>query len=72
MSKTELPCKDCDERYVGCHSRCPEYLSWRADRDENLKKIREVKELELRLNDTEIKRNDKIRKSKKNKRSFGR
>lgn len=28
------PCKDCDERFVGCHSQCEEYKKWRSARDE--------------------------------------
>ncbi len=22
------PCKDCEERYSGCHSECKRYLEW--------------------------------------------
>ena len=29
----DTPCKDCPYREVGCHARCPTYLSFRADRD---------------------------------------
>ena len=27
------PCKDCQERTVGCHSSCDKYLAFRAERD---------------------------------------
>lgn len=30
------PCKDCTRRYLGCHSKCPEYKSFRAARDKEL------------------------------------
>lgn len=28
------PCKDCEERFVGCHSQCEKYKEWRSARDE--------------------------------------
>lgn len=38
------PCKDCDERYLGCHSKCSKYKEFRAAKDkeieENLKRAR--------------------------------
>ena len=27
------PCLKCDKRYVGCHSKCCDYLSWKSERD---------------------------------------
>lgn len=32
----KTPCKDCDRRQVGCHSTCPDYISFRKKRDELL------------------------------------
>lgn len=33
----DSPCKGdgngCQERYVGCHSKCEKYLAWRAEID---------------------------------------
>ena len=23
-----VPCKDCEKRYSGCHSKCPEYIKY--------------------------------------------
>ena len=38
------PCKGCDERYLGCHSKCAKYKEFRAAKDkeieENLKRAR--------------------------------
>lgn len=34
-------CKDCTERYMGCHSYCQKYLSEKAEYDE--RKLREKK-----------------------------
>ena len=28
-TKKDNPCKDCPDRYVGCHSDCERYLTWR-------------------------------------------
>lgn len=27
------PCKDCLDRYVGCHERCSKYLAYKAERE---------------------------------------
>lgn len=26
---TKNPCKDCEKRYLGCHSECEQYLDWK-------------------------------------------
>ena len=56
------PCKDCPDRYVGCHSKCEKYLSFRKKLNEHNKKTRE----ELRIqkasySDDELKANFKNR-----------
>ena len=28
------PCKDCPDRYSGCHSKCERYIGWRKEFDE--------------------------------------
>lgn len=30
------PCKDCPDRYVGCHSQCEKYQAFRKYRDDYL------------------------------------
>lgn len=32
----KAPCKDCEKREEGCHSRCEAYKGWRARRDEHI------------------------------------
>lgn len=27
------PCKDCSDRYLGCHGKCPKYRLWRVKHD---------------------------------------
>lgn len=38
----QCPCKDCQERMVGCHSSCQKYKNWSAEnsriREEEIKK----------------------------------
>lgn len=35
-----VPCKDCQEREVGCHTWCRKYIAFRADRDRKLEQER--------------------------------
>ena len=30
----KCPCKGCDKRELGCHSKCNEYKTWKAGIDE--------------------------------------
>lgn len=36
-------CKDCTERYIGCHSVCEKYLSEKAKNDKHKAEIRIIK-----------------------------
>lgn len=39
MSVSDIaPCKDCKDRYLGCHDRCPKYLSFKEKVNEVKKK----------------------------------
>lgn len=40
------PCKDCDERTPGCHSRCPGYRSYKEEVSEYKDSIRRAKSKE--------------------------
>lgn len=40
------PCKDCRDRYPGCHSKCDKYIIWKDANEANNKKIREAKNKE--------------------------
>lgn len=31
---TSSPCKDCEDRNVGCHSKCEKYIEFKRMRDE--------------------------------------
>ncbi len=41
------PCKDCPERHPLCHSECPKYLEYRAERDEMCRQRRIYREAEI-------------------------
>lgn len=40
------PCKDCEEREVGCHGKCEKYQAYRSDLDQVKQVIRTQKETE--------------------------
>ena len=41
------PCKpDCPKRNAECHSLCPEYKEWRADKDKDNEAINKIKKAE--------------------------
>lgn len=39
------PCKNCPDRYVGCHSQCESYKKFRKLKDIQNKEIREDKRI---------------------------
>ena len=49
------PCKDCDQRYVGCHSTCEEYKTYKTRnnfiRKKRLNKLLEEKDVRESLAD---------------------
>jgi len=46
LRDNKSPCKDCvpPVRQLGCHSRCPKYISWKKDYDEKKEQVRKEKE----------------------------
>jgi len=42
--KPDSPCKDCCDRYVGCHSSCVRYISYQQDLDAKRKMNKEGRE----------------------------
>lgn len=45
--KRKSCCFQCEERTVGCHSTCEDYISEHTERKEQLAKIRNERELNL-------------------------
>lgn len=42
------PCKNCDERRVGCHAVCRKYTAWKVDHEAFMKKVHMEKMLDGR------------------------
>ena len=38
------PCHECDSRYIGCHSKCTDYIEFQAVHKEDKETIRRNKE----------------------------
>ena len=34
-----IPCKDCEDRHVACHSTCERYIKWKEESDKIKKEI---------------------------------
>lgn len=64
MSKINC-CYKCEKRYLGCHAECEEYKKEK----EELTRIREIEKRErlklVNLTDYDVKRHEKVRKSKR-------
>lgn len=39
------PCKDCERRYVGCHSECDTYITFKRTREKEMATIQESKKI---------------------------
>lgn len=57
--KKENPCKECDDRYIGCHDSCFKYGKWKEQRDEEKKKRQDLYAQEMFLYDVRYKRKKK-------------
>lgn len=40
----KAPCKDCEERYLGCHGKCNKYKAFKESNEERNKHLRMLKE----------------------------
>ena len=63
------PCKDCEDRKVGCHCVCDKYLKYKADVDDYYKSIKSDKEYVAYTTD-KIAKATKVN-FKRNRRRFG-
>jgi hypothetical protein len=43
----ECPCKGCNDRKAGCHSRCSAYSQWREEYEEVKSKMRRESDLNI-------------------------
>lgn len=48
MKQTITPCKDCTERYGGCHAECEKYAEWKIESSLQAEAIRTAREMDKR------------------------
>lgn len=46
MKKSKSPCYQCEKRYVGCHSKCEEYISFSKENEEYRENLHKQNRLE--------------------------
>lgn len=46
----KVPCKDCENRELGCHGKCEEYIEWKNELAELNKKIAKEKLADYQAN----------------------
>lgn len=51
-TKKTAPCKDCEERDVGCHATCAKYSAWQKKHIAELAEIRKIKTVQGQLDDS--------------------
>lgn len=50
MSKAAFSCKDCKDRFPGCHGTCETYKQEKAEFDRKKEELRKRKDIEAGLN----------------------
>lgn len=55
-----VPCKDCNDREVGCHANCPQYRDYAAEREAIRQKKSEVNDVTNMHMDAQIRRRTQI------------
>lgn len=46
MGKPQSTCRDCKDRYVGCHSKCERYIEYRKELEMYFKGMKETRATE--------------------------
>ena len=59
------PCKDCEERYLGCHSKCNRYIKWKQKHDQRCKEYNKKLGFEKDLIGYDIQNNTYFKKRNK-------
>lgn len=47
----KAPCKDCQNRRVGCHSECEKYISFSEERSRQLEEKYKASQADIYIND---------------------
>ena len=54
--KPQAPCRDCDKRYLGCHSECADYIDYNNKqqkiRDERAARSEECQRIVKQINES--------------------
>ena len=54
--KPQAPCRDCDKRYLGCHSECADYIDYNNKqqkiRDERAARAEECQRIVKQINES--------------------
>lgn len=61
INTSDSPCKQCLNRYVGCHSTCVKYLDWSQQHKIKLEQRREQKKIDNLLFDNQTRRNRQVK-----------
>ena len=56
------PCRDCQDRAVGCHSTCPKYTAAKSEHTRNRIKVQKLKVAEDSADDYECERKIRLNK----------
>lgn len=59
------PCKDCEDRKIGCHGTCEKYKDFKTTIETEKAKIRNAYDTEIKLDDSAMKTVRKIKKRKR-------
>jgi hypothetical protein len=65
MGQVKAPCKDCPERFTGCHAVCDKYEDYKQTLEAEKERYRAFKESDCLYNEyvsESIKRNKKVQK----------
>ena len=63
IMRKNSPCKDCQRRFLNCHSICKQYFEWKADNDVIREKEYRAKSTEWMLDDVSIRWREKTRRN---------
>lgn len=63
MIDKNIPCtRDCPNRNTRCHSSCTDYIEWHENRIKQQKAYHEQRNLEMKLDNYEVVRSQRLRK----------
>ena len=54
--RLQAPCKDCEKRYLGCHSECADYINY----NNKQQKVRDERAAMSRTNDSQVNRKNRF------------